>query len=130
MFVMVIGYFIPNTMTVSGQDIRNYQLGDVVDEKDIDRIISLYATGTKAYQMKRTIYCESGYRNIQSNIIKNGIREDSWGLAQINLYWNRDVSKEEALDPFFSIRWMSERWGETRWYGYLPETDTCNIIYK
>jgi len=109
---------------------KTYSLGDTIPEELIDSLIAKYATGTKAYQMKRTLYCESGYKNIQSNIVKNGIREDSWGIGQINLYWNKGVSKEEALDPEFAIKWMSERWGKTRWYGYLIKEDKCNTIYQ
>lgn len=79
-------YFIGNTTKAVAEDnIKIYQLGYQFTEEEISKIISLYATGTKAYQMKRTIYCESGYKNIQSNIVKDGVREDSWGIAQINL---------------------------------------------
>lgn len=103
-----------------------YELGDRIPEKTIDSLIAKYATGTKAYQMKRTLYCESmGYQNIQSLIVKDGEQEDSWGIAQLNLYWNKDVTKEQALDPEFSIKWMSERWETTKWYGYIRKTDKC-----
>lgn len=109
----------------------SYQEGDKIPEFVIDELISRYATGTKAYEMKRTLWCESYYRNVQSYIIdKNGNREDSWGIAQINLYWNPSVTKDQALDPEFSIKWMAERWGKTKWYGWIKETDSCNIIYK
>jgi len=80
--------------------------------------------------MLKTIYCESGYKNIQSNIVSKGERENSWGLAQINLKWNPQVEKEQALDPHFAIKWMSDNWETTKWYGLNRADNTCNLIYK
>jgi len=113
------------------EPIKTYSLGEKIPEEVINSLIAQHATGTKAYGMKRTIWCESQYWNIQSNIIdRRGLREDSWGVAQINLYWNPSVTKEQALDPEFAIKWMSDRWGKTKWYGWNPQTDTCNTVYK
>lgn len=67
--------------------------------------------------------CESGYvvdgkwlfSNQQSKIMlynKAGDeagRENSWGVAQINLYWNPEVSKEQALDLEYSIKFLSNK---------------------
>jgi len=107
-----------------------YQVGEKVPEEEIDRLIALHATGTKATLMKRTLYCESHYYNVQSNIINRaGNREDSWGLAQINLYWNPSVTREQALDPEFAIKWMSDHWSTTKWYGLDRATNSCNPIY-
>lgn len=129
---------LPSALPVNvSQDVKKevaivYKLGDVIPEKVIDGLIAQYATGTKAYQMKRTIECESfGFQNIQSKIItKKGVKEDSWGIAQINLYWNPQVSKEQALDPQFAVKFMSDNWRKTKWYAYLPETDSCNFVYE
>lgn len=107
-----------------------YQLGDLIIEEEIEEIINRYATGTKAYQMKRTIYCECQNRNIQSNIVKNGIRENSWGLSQIHIPSHPQVSIEQALDPEFAIKFMSDNWGKVKWYGYITEKDACNTIYN
>ena len=106
-----------------------YKLGDKIPIEYVRGLISQYATGTKAYEMERTIACESQYWNVQSNVISRGLREDSWGIAQINLYWNPSVTKEQALDPEFAIKWMSERWGVTKWYGWNRTTNSCNPIY-
>jgi hypothetical protein len=92
----------------------------------MDKMIARYATGTKAYQMKRTLYCESGYKNIQSYIVKNDQREDSWGIAQIHLPSHPSVSREQALDPEFSIKFMNDNWELVRWYGYERKKDRCN----
>ena len=98
-------------------------------EEKIIRLVDSYATGTKAYEMKKTIYCESGYKNIQSNVVKNGVREDSWGVAQINLYYHPQVTKEQAMNEEFAVKWMSDNWGKVKWYGYIKATDICNEIY-
>lgn len=104
-----------------------FKEGDILSEQLVEEMISKYATGTKAYMMKRTIECESGYKNIQSNIVKNGEREVSYGISQINIYWN-NVTKEQSLDPEFSVKFMSDNWETVKWYGYLRNEDKCNII--
>jgi len=105
-----------------------YPLGYKFTAEMMDKMIAKYATGSKAYQIKRTLYCESGYNNIQSYIVKNGIREESFGIAQINLPSHPDVSREQALDPDFSIKWTADNWKTVKWYGYLRSEDKCNII--
>jgi len=108
----------------------SYLLGDKVPEFVVDSLIAKHATGTKAINMKKTIYCESHYWNVQSNIIsKSGIREQSYGLAQINTYWNPSVTKEQALDVEFAIKWMSDNWETTKWYGYSIKNNSCNPVY-
>ena len=92
----------------------------------VDKMVAKYATGTKAYQIKRTIYCESGFRNIQSFIKKDGVREESYGIAQIHLPSHPSVSKSQALNPEFAIEFMSNNWNKVKWYGYNRNTDTCN----
>jgi hypothetical protein len=74
--------------------------------------------------MKAVVQCESQYVNGQSRIPDpngpNG-REDSWGYVQINLPWNPNISKEQALDPEFSIRFLAQRLSEgygSRWTCY------------
>jgi len=112
---------------VKAEEIKVYKEGDEIPVEVIREIISRYATGTKAYQIERTIYCESNNKNVQSYIVKNGIREESYGIAQIHLP-SHNITKEQALDPEYSINFMSERWEDTKWYGYLRLEDKCNII--
>lgn len=114
---------------VKAEEVRVYKLGDVLTEQEVKDIISKYATGTKAYEMKRTIYCESGYKIVQSNVVKNGVREDSWGLAQIHLPSHPTVSKEQTLDPDFAIKFMSDNFYRVKWYGWYRSTDSCNSVY-
>jgi len=61
-----------------------------ISEKDIETIL-------------RVLKCESNFRNIQSEIIKNGVREPSFGIAQIHLPSHSGVTMEQALDEEFSI---------------------------
>lgn len=43
----------------------------------------------------------------QSEYVSNNVREDSWGLSQINLPSHNDVTKEQAQNPKFAITWMA-----------------------
>ena len=81
--------------------------------------------GVSAYQMQRTIECESRFNNVQSSAYKNGIREDSWGLSQIHLPSWPEVSQEEALTEEFAIEWMASHWNKAVWYGYSRKLDKC-----
>jgi hypothetical protein len=105
-----------------------YKIGDTIPEMVIDSLIAKYATGTKAIIMKKTLYCESGYKNVQSNVIKKGEREISYGIAQIHLGFHPQVSLEQALDPDYSIHFMADNLGKVKWYGYLIKEDRCNTI--
>ncbi len=54
--------------------------------------------------------CESNFVNEQSRIITDGVREPSYGIAQIHLPSHPDVTKEQALDEEFSIHWTAKKW--------------------
>lgn len=73
----------------------------------------------------RTIFCESRFYNIQSAVVVDGVREPSYGLAQIHLPSHPTVSVEQALDPYFSVDWMLDHWHSEKWYGYDRESETC-----
>ena len=63
----------------------------------------------KIGQILATVECESHYRNIQSQIVKDGIQEDSWGIVQIHLpSWN-NITKEQALDIEFAVDFIVEK---------------------
>lgn len=87
----------------------------VYDISEIEPTIKKYALeyGVSEYQMKVTLMCESAngnyLNNKQSDIHRNGVRENSWGIAQINLRWHPEVTKAQALDPVFSVRFMAKR---------------------
>lgn len=48
-------------------------------------------------------------------------REDSWGMCQINLKYNPEVTKEQAQNVDFCLDWMAERFSKgkaTLWSCY------------
>lgn len=57
-------------------------------------------------ELYETIKCESRFR--PNAVGKFG----ELGIAQIYLKYHPSVSKEEALDPDFSIRWMAEQFSK------------------
>lgn len=59
--------------------------------------------------------------DLQSYHVSNGVREQSYGLAQIHLPSNPEVSKEEAQDPEFAIEFMAQKFQDgkaERWTCY------------
>lgn len=68
-----------------------------------------------------TLKCEGDFYNGQSYVLKEGGpngREDSWGVAQINLPYHPEITKAQALNPFWSINWMADQWlkgNEWKW---------------
>lgn len=63
-------------------------------------------------EMIATIKCESGFENIQSHIVDNGIREDSHGIVQIHLPSNPGITIEQAYDIDFSLEFMAKSFSE------------------
>lgn len=63
--------------------------------------------GVSYQELYLTIKCESEFQNVQSRIVKNGKREESYGIVQINLPTHPSITKEQALDVSFSIDWMA-----------------------
>lgn len=53
------------------------------------------------------IACESGW---DPSIESSYPGENSWGIAQINLDAHPEITKAEALDPSWSLRWMAKEW--------------------
>lgn len=67
--------------------------------------------------LKAIIACESqGSTTVQSyHIQKDGTRENSWGLSQINLDWNPNVTKEQAQNPEFAVEFLARNLGTIPW---------------
>jgi hypothetical protein len=68
--------------------------------------------GVSYIQLYNTLLCESeGFRDIQSQIPHrggpNGL-ENSWGIAQINLDYNPNVTRLQALDIKWSINYAAQ----------------------
>lgn len=77
-------------------------------------------------EVARTIWCESSWYNIQSGYIyPNGSREDSWGVLQVNLPSHKNITREQALDPYFSIDWALDNWEGEKWYGLSRSSQKC-----
>lgn len=73
--------------------------------------------GVKESVMLNVIDCESySSTTLQSYVVKNGVREDSWGIAQIHLPSHKDITKEQALDPEFAVTYMAKEMSEGRAY--------------
>ncbi len=83
-------------------------------------------------EVRRIIYCESTWQNVQSFYQKNGVREDSHGLAQIHLPSHPEVSKDEAYDPYYAINFIVDhvKEGKYIWYAYDPKKKTCTNSLK
>lgn len=69
--------------------------------------------GTDADLMLRIVECETAHSiastTIQSRHYRDGIREQSYGLVQINLPHNPDLTYEQATDPLFSIDYLAKQ---------------------
>lgn len=61
-------------------------------------------------------HCESGFIPRQSDIIHKGIRENSWGVWQINLSHNPEVTREQAMDIKWSTEWSLTKIKQGRAY--------------
>ncbi len=111
-----------NAVTIDPVSISN-TYGMVYTKEQIGGLVSDYVDiyGGNKEAILATIECESHYKNVQSNIYSNGIREDSWGLVQIHLPSNNDITKDQALDPSFSVRFIVKEFSighENRWSCY------------
>lgn len=87
-----------------------------VQEMTIPELISLFSTqyDVSYTEMYKTIECETRFRNIQSEIVKNGVREESYGYSQIHLPSHPDISKQEALTPSFAIEFLAKEFSKGR----------------
>lgn len=70
--------------------------------------------GVSGSDMAKVISCESGWSaSAQSGYLDpsgpNG-RENSWGIAQINLDAHPEVTRAEATDPAWALDWMARQW--------------------
>jgi hypothetical protein len=94
-----------------------------------DEVLALVHEKARKYAvspevMMVVIDCETSgeYKpKLQSRIIINGEREESYGLVQINLPWNPDVSYAQATDPDFAVDFLARRISEgyaRRWTCY------------
>lgn len=92
-------------------------------EQDILGYIRKYAPAlhVRERSMLKTLECEAHANadgtwdfTAQSDIVTKGVREDSWGGAQIHLPAHPSVSKAQAQDPDFAVRFMAEAFAADR----------------
>jgi hypothetical protein len=99
-------------------------LNKQVTEETRKRLQYLYdkatAAGVPFKDAVKTIYCESRWYSV-----KSALPEESYGLSQIHLPSHRGVAKEQALDAYFAIDFLVERWNDTKWYAYDRATGQC-----
>lgn len=85
-------------------------------EKLVLAIQAKYELSSSFY---RTLSCESaGFKDpaIQSGWYHNGIREESYGVAQINLPSHKDITKSQAIDPEWAVIWAAKEFKAGRQY--------------
>lgn len=72
-------------------------------------IIEAYAVryGISAAPLVGTLRCESGFKGDAI-----GDYGTSYGVSQIHLPAHKDISKEEALNPFFAIDWAAYQFSQ------------------
>lgn len=63
--------------------------------------------------MLNVIQCETHFNNVQSGIYKDGVREDSWGIAQFHLpsknkIDEKVITKEMAMNPNIAVEAMAQ----------------------
>lgn len=56
-----------------------------------------------------TLERESGFQSIQSKVIRKGVREPSYGCAQIHEPSHPDITREQAMDCIWSIDWAAQQ---------------------
>lgn len=83
--------------------------------------------GVSGDSMWATILCEDRQLDPmkQSGYYKNGTREQSYGLVQINLPSHPDVTYDEATDVDFSINFMAKQFAKGNqkiWSCFKPTT--------
>lgn len=59
------------------------------------------------------VRCESGF-NI--NAEHHSLKEDSYGIFQINLKAHSEITKEQALNPLWSARWAFDQMAQGKFY--------------
>ncbi len=66
-----------------------------------------------AEHLVAVIRCESNFIATSTGDFMNG-DPTSFGIVQIHLPAHPDITKEQALDPYFAIPWMVHEWDKDR----------------
>ena len=113
---MIISISTTQTSTALIQDppsIKEIPILEIKPEYSEDEVKTLTIHYGEKYKvnpdiMLNVIRCETHFRNKQSDIYSNGVREDSWGISQFHLpsankYNGKIITKEMALDPNIAV---------------------------
>lgn len=88
------------------------------EAEEIELLVKEYATlyNLNYSHFRATLYCES---RLNPRAVGDG--GNSYGIAQIHLPSHRDVTRENALEPDWAIRWAAQQWakgGQGMWTCY------------
>lgn len=90
------------------------------NEQIVKGLVEKYSAQYKvsAYRMNVVLACEDDTYEFdrQSNYYTSAGREKSYGVAQINLPWNPDVTYAQATDPDFSVEFMAKQFSQGKQY--------------
>jgi len=106
--VMTLASSSTSTMPEDNQ-IRAEMASSSIKQLIVDRGQAKGLSEAKIGQILATVECESHYRNIQSQIFKGGIQEDSWGIVQIHLPSWKNITREQALDIEFAVSFIVDK---------------------
>lgn len=79
-----------------------------------------FEEGVPFFDAVKTVWCESMWFSQKSML-----PEESYGLAQIHLPSHPHITKAQALDAYFSLDFLVERWSDVVWYGYNRASGAC-----
>lgn len=97
------------------KDVPILEIKPEYSEDEVKTLTEYYGDkyGVSPNIMLNVIRCETHFRNKQSDIYSNGVREDSWGISQFHLpsqnkYNGKIISKDMALDPNIAVEAMAQ----------------------
>lgn len=92
----------------------------LTDQEVVAQLVTNYSTefNVSAYRMQETLKCEDDTFAFdrQSNYYTSKGREESYGVAQINLPSHKDISYSQAIDPDFAVKYMASEFAQGRAY--------------
>jgi len=83
----------------------------------VEDLISIYSEKyhVSGKDMMRVMLCENDTLDFDRQsewIHEDGTREDPWGVSQIHLPSNKDISYEQAISPEFSVSFMAQKFAQ------------------
>lgn len=99
-------------------------------QEDIINLIGLYSEEYQVdeFTIKQVVWHESHY-----NLFDVGDDGNAFGLAQINLIYHPNITKEQAQDPHFALNFLAKNIKEgngNKWTGYRVCILNQKVVYK